>query len=472
MLLTNFTFYIAFLFVFLVSIYLRKQKTQRKSFLLVVSYLFYGLIDWRFPVLLAGITLVNFTVGNRIIASSRGKSQKLMLILSIVVSLLVLFYFKYANFFIEQVTSLLSFNETEQSRYLFNVLMPVGISFITFQAITYPIDCYRKDITHPTSLLNFSLFMAFFPQLLSGPIVRASYFIPQLENVNNIDNKLVYEGFWQIIRGLIKKVIIADTLAYQLVNPAFASPSDFSSIFLILAIFAFSIQIYMDLSGYTDIALGLGKMLGYKLPINFNRPYLATSIANYWQRWHISMSSFFRDYLYSAIEKWQWCNIYAKLFIVFIAIGFWHGAGWNFLLYGAIHGGLVAMEHYHKLKRATLGKPPLIYRGVMLAIQIIKIFIIVAFTRILFRGDDLSSSYQFISTVFNSTSQNTPITVTSIILLLIAVIMHLTPTAWRDNFSFYIAKVPTILSAGVITFSIYCMVAFSNKGASFIYFQF
>lgn len=472
MLLTNFTFYIAFLFVFLVSLYLRKHKTQRKSFLLVVSYFFYGLIDWRFPVLLAGITLVNFIAGNLIVTSSKNKSQKITLTFSIVISLLVLFYFKYANFFIDQITTLLNFSAIEQNRYLLNVLMPVGISFITFQAITYPIDCYRKQITHPTSLLDFSLFMAFFPQLLSGPIVRASYFIPQLENIKDIDNKLIYEGFWQIIRGLIKKVIIADTLAAQIVNPAFASPGDFSSIFLILAVFAFSIQIYMDLSGYTDIAIGLGKMLGYKLPINFNRPYLATSIANYWQRWHISMSSFFRDYLYSAIERWQWCNIYIKLLIVFIAIGFWHGAGWNFILYGAIHGSLVALEHYHKLKRTALGKPPIMFRGLMLVIQIIKIFIIVAFTRILFRGDDLSSSYQFMTEVFTSTSTYTPITYTSLGLLVIAVLLHLTPMSWRDNFSYYIAKLPTMVSAACVVLSIYCMVAFSNKGASFIYFQF
>jgi len=472
MLLTNFTFYIAFLFVFLISLYLRKQKAQRKSFLLIVSYLFYGLIDWRFPILLACLTLFNFIIGNLILASEKKKAQKLMLVFSISVSLLVLFYFKYANFFIEQVTALLNFSTVEQSKYLLNVLMPLGISFITFQAITYPIDCYRKEITHVASLLDFSLFMAFFPQLLSGPIVRASNFIPQLKNVDGVDSKLVYEGFWQIIRGLIKKVIFADTIAAQIVNPAFSSPSEFSSAFLVLAVFAFSIQIYMDLSGYTDIALGIGKMLGYKLPINFNRPYLATSIANYWQRWHISMSSFFRDYLFYAIEKWQWCNIYTKLFIVFGAIGFWHGAGWNFILYGAIHGSMVAIEHYIKVKRSTLGRPPVIYRGVKLFIQVIKIFTIVAFTRVLFRGDDLSSSYYFMFEVLNSTSNNSPVTNTSQLLLVVALVMHITPIAWRDNFSSYIARIPVIISAGSVILSIYLMVAFSNNGGTFIYFQF
>jgi len=472
MLLTNFTFYIAFLIVFLISLYLRKQRTQLKSFLLVVSYLFYGLIDWRFPILLAAITAINFIVGNRILESDKPKAQKQLLTLAILTSLAILFYFKYANFFIDQVTALLGFSIVEREQYLFNVLMPVGISFITFQAITYPIDCYRKHITHSTSLLNFSLFMAFFPQLLSGPIVRASYFIPQLENIRNIDSKLIYEGFWQIIRGLIKKIIIADTLAFHIVNPAFTSPNEFSSVFLVLAIFTFSIQIYMDLSGYTDIALGLAKMLGYKLPINFNRPYLATSIANYWQRWHISMSSFFRDYLYYAIERWRWCNIYIKLVIIFVAIGFWHGAGWNFILYGAIHGSLVAFEHYNKLKREVIGKPLVIFRGAALVVQIIKIFTIVAFTRILFRGDDLTSSYHFMYAIFNSTSDYTPVTITSLLLLVIAIIMHILPTSWRDDFSHHIVKVPVFISASLVTFSIYLMIAFSNKGASFIYFQF
>lgn len=471
MLLTNFTFYIAFACVFLISLYLRGEKTQRKSFLLVVSYLFYGLIDWRFPFLLLSLTVVNFFIGNRILLSDN-RAKKLMLTFSILVSLMVLFYFKYANFFIEQITSLLSLNSEEQQSYLLNVLMPVGISFITFQAITYPIDCYRKKITHSASLLDFSLFMAFFPQLLSGPIVRASYFIPQLENIDGVDRKLVYDGFWQIIRGLIKKIIFADTLAYQIVNPAFANPNEFSSAFLIIAVFAFSIQIYMDLSGYTDIVLGLGKMLGYKLPVNFNRPYVATSIANYWQRWHISMSSFFRDYLYSAIEKWRWCNVYGKLLIVFVAIGLWHGAGWNFVLYGAIHGTLVALEHHQKLKISGLNEQPKVYRGIFLVLQVIKIFTIVAFTRILFRGDDLTNSYQFMSEVLNSHSNNTPFTSTSIILIIIAVTMHLTPTSWRDDFGEYMSRIPVVISAALVTFAIYIMIAFSNKGASFIYFQF
>jgi D-alanyl-lipoteichoic acid acyltransferase DltB (MBOAT superfamily) len=440
--------------------------------LLVISYFFYGLIDWRFPILLLALTAVNFIVGNRILVMDKPKVQKRLLTFAIVISLLVLFYFKYANFFIDQITSLFGLSVVEREEYLLKVLMPIGLSFITFQAITYPIDCYRKQITHPTSLLNFSLFMAFFPQILSGPIVRASYFIPQLEDINNIDSKLVYEGFWQIIRGLIKKIIIADTLAYQIVNPAFASPDEFSSLFLVLAIFTFSIQIYMDLSGYTDIALGLAKMLGYKLPINFNRPYLATSIANYWQRWHISMSSFFRDYLYYAIERWSWCNIYIKLVIIFVAIGFWHGAGWNFLLYGAIHGSLVAYEHYNKLKRATLGKPPFIYRGTRLVVQIMKIFTIVAFTRILFRGDDLGSSYHFIYVIFNTTSDYLPLSSNSLLILMIAIIMHVVPTSWRDNFTHHVVKLPVLVSASLATFSIYLMIAFSNKGASFIYFQF
>ena len=472
MLLTDFTFYLVFLFVFLVSVFLRYKGEQKKSFLLVVSYLFYALVDWRFPILLLSLTLINYIAGNIIVSSHNQAEKKRALGLSILLSLSILFYFKYANFFIEQAATLIGFNSFERDQLLLSVFMPLGISFITFQAITYPIDCYRGQITHSTSPLNFSLFIAFFPQLLSGPIVRAANFIPQLETTKNVDTKLMYEGFWQIIRGLVKKIIIADTLAYHIVDPAFANPSEFSSAFLLLAVIAFSFQIYMDLSGYTDIALGLAKMLGYKLPINFNRPYMATSISNYWQRWHISMSSFFRDYLYQAIEKWHWCNTTTKLIIVFIAIGFWHGAGWNFVLYGTIHGCLVALEHKKKLKRATLGKPPIIYRGVTLAVQVLKIFTIVAFTRILFRGDDFSNSHQFFNAMLNNTSSYAPITITAIIMLCIAIALHYTPTSWRDGFSDYISRIPAIISAGIATLLIYCMVAFANKNAAFIYFQF
>lgn len=469
---TSFTFYFAFILIFVISILLRKHGTQRKSFLLIVSYLFYALVDWRFPILLLFLSLFNFAIGNKILTLNKSKQQKLYLFLAVIGSLAILFYFKYANFFIEQATSILGFGIVERQQYLLNVLMPVGISFMTFQAITYPIDCFRKNIDKAASPLDFALFMAFFPQLLAGPIVRASYFIPQLQNVNKIDTRLVYEGLWQIVRGLIKKIVIADTLAFQIVDPAFADPSQFSSTFLIIAIFTFSIQIYMDLSGYTDIALGLGKMLGYKLPVNFNRPYLATSIANYWQRWHITMSSFFRDYLYSFIETWKWCGIYTKLIIVFVAIGFWHGAGWNFLLYGAIHGSLVALEHYKKAKRTALGKPPILHRRSILVLQIFKIFTIVALTRLLFRGDSIGSSYDYLVNIFATTSSNTPLTPISMLLITVAIILHISPVSWRDNFVDNVRRVPSIISSGMIVVAIYLMIIFSITGAGFIYFEF
>lgn len=472
MFLTSFTFYLLFAVVVCVSLALRKHNGQRKSFLLIVSYLLYAAIDWRFPLILLFLTVINFIAGNIILSTKAKNHQKLALASVIVTSLAVLFYFKYFNFFIEQATILLGFNLVDREHYLLHVIMPVGISFMTFQAVTYPIDCYRKQISTRPSLSDFALFMAFFPQLLSGPIVRASYFIPQLSCVKGIDSGLFYDGFWQIVRGLIKKLIFADTLAYLIVDPAFASPSEFSSTFLVIAVVAFSIQIYMDLSGYTDIALGLGKMLGYKLPINFNRPYMATSIANYWQRWHISMSSFFRDYLYQLLDTWKWCSIYVKLILVFVAIGFWHGAGWNFLLYGFIHGSLVAVEHYFSERRTAKGLPPVLRRGGMLALQILQVFIIVAFTRILFRGDSVSSSIDFLTAIFSTTSQHTPITIVGVVLMIGALLLHVSPIRYRDNFSAMMTRVPILVSASLVTVAIYFMVMLSKDGAGFIYFQF
>ncbi len=429
-------------------------------------------IDWRFSLLLLALTLINYYAGCAISRFSDKSIQKLSVTISVVLSLAILFYFKYANFFIDSFMALFSFGATTRDQPIINVILPVGISFMTFQSITYPIDLYSNKLKHQATLKDFCLFMAFFPQLLSGPIVRASYFIPQLENNQGFNGKNMLEGMALAVKGLVKKVIIADILAAQIVDPAFENPELYSPLFLAIAIIAFSFQVYMDLSGYTDIALGVGRMIGYKLPINFNQPYLATSIANYWQRWHISMSSFFRDYLYEPISSWTWCNLYTKLLLVFISIGLWHGAGWNFVLYGFIHGSLVTFEHYKKSKRSEAGEPLVVYRGTRLAIRTAQIFLIVSVTRILFRGGSLSESLHYIQTIFFSESNLMPISLISGITLLLAGISQFSPIAWRDKVMKYFITMPSPISAGFIVLTFYFLIAFGTNKVSFIYFQF
>jgi len=470
--LTSISFFIFFLIVLFGCLLLRDHNEYKKIFLLISSYYFYASIDLRFTALLLILTLVNYMAGCVLARSKTDILKRASIAFSIIISLGILFYFKYANFFIESIVSIFSIGDNETNKQIINVLLPIGISFMTFQAITYPLDLYTKKLERPSSLVDFSLFMAFFPQLLSGPIVRASFFLPQLRDNSEFNDSNIINGIAQILRGLIKKLLIADILATHIVNPAFSDPVAYSGLFLLVALIAFSFQIYMDLSGYTDIALGGGRMLGYKLPINFNRPYQATSVANYWQRWHISMSSFFRDYLYQPLEGWRWLNVYCKLLIVFVAIGLWHGAGWNFILYGFIHGCIVGFEHYKQKQRKSSGKEHYVYRGLWLSLRICQIFAIVTVTRILFRSDDLNSSYFYIQQIFVSTSESFPLTTPALLALTSAILLHFTPLKFCEDITNIFRNLHPVLMALVCVSFIYLFTAIVSNDTAFLYFQF
>jgi len=293
----------------------------KKTLLLAFSYYFYACWDWRFVFLLFGLTLGNFWLGQRM-HSDRGR-KTLYMTASLVFSLSILGFFKYCNFFLENINSLAAFLGLESHIGLLSLVLPVGISFYTFQALSYTLDIYRDELEPTDSLRDFCLFVSFFPQLVAGPIVRASFFLPQLENEPVITPRHISDSLYFILRGLLKKLVLADTLARHIVDPAFGSPSELSASFLFAGVVGYSFQVYLDFSAYTDIARGAAKLLGYELPINFDRPYQATSVSNFWQRWHISMSSFFRDYLYFPLGGSKHGNVYFNLILTFSAIGLW-----------------------------------------------------------------------------------------------------------------------------------------------------
>jgi D-alanyl-lipoteichoic acid acyltransferase DltB (MBOAT superfamily) len=292
-------FAIFFLIVLaVVRLSLWRKPNWKKSFLLAASYYFYMCWDWRFAGLIFAITAVNFFIGARIHNAKTIGDRKRWLATSLVSSLAILAYFKYTNFLIDSFIVFITSLGFEADINFLQIVLPVGISFYTFQSISYTLDIYRQRITPVNSFRDFALFVAFFPQLVAGPIVRASHFLPQLDDSHQSNKATdVESGTALIIRGLIKKVAVADVLALHFVDPAFSTPINYSPIFLLVAIYAYSFQIYMDFSGYTDIARGAARALGYDLQINFRRPYKSLSISEFWQRWHISMSSFFRDYL-------------------------------------------------------------------------------------------------------------------------------------------------------------------------------
>ncbi|NMG67400.1 MBOAT family protein [Azoarcus indigens] len=465
-------FFLFLAVVFGLNRLLLRHADARKNMLLAASYYFYMCWDWRYAALLLFMSGVNFVAGRAIEASSSATVRKRWLAAALLASLGVLAYFKYVNFFIESAGQLLNTVGFEANLPLLQVLLPIGISFFTFQSLSYTLDIYRGKEKATDSFRDFALFVAFFPTVLSGPITRARQFMPQLEHLPKDDEKRMEEGLVLILRGFIKKMAFADVLAVQLVNPAFAAPSEYSPLFLLVAVYAFSFQLYMDLSGYTDIARGVAKLLGFDLMENFDRPYQATSVSNFWQRWHISMSSFFRDYLYFGIGGSKHGNVYINLYITFVAIGIWHGAGWNFVLYGVIHGSFVCFERWRRGCREARGLSPEPTSAGARLLAIFLAFQVVALSRILFRAPDLDSAAAYVSAMLQPVSNNAPFTLMGLGVLLLAVLLHYLPKGWFTRAAVAYCRAPVVLQGGAIVGLALSLAALSPGGASFIYFQF
>lgn len=444
----------------------------RNNIVLFASYYFYMCWDWRFACLLLLNTLINFFAGERIAASTNIQYRKRVLSVAVVSGLGVLAYFKYANFFLENFSALLSGFGLQINAPMLQLILPIGISFYTFQSLSYTLDVYRGRQEKCNSLRDFALFVAFFPTVLSGPITRAHQLLPQIQGTSESSSEKIEIGLFLLLRGFIKKIAFADVLAVHLVNPAFSDPSAYSSWFLLLAVYAYSFQIYMDLSGYTDIARGAANLLGFELPINFNRPYVADSVSNFWQRWHISMSGFFRDYLYFSVGGSKFGNAYLNLFITFVAIGMWHGAGWNFIVYGLIHGSVICVERFSRNRRARLGMPPLIESGWMWLLRIIVVFQIVAFSRILFRAPDLAAAIKFASAILVPTGNAAPLSAIGIFAFVLAVVFHFVPTRFSRAMYDFIRNRNSWQLATSLVFFVYILIAMTSGKAPFVYFQF
>jgi alginate O-acetyltransferase complex protein AlgI len=311
--------------------------------LLIASYVFYGAWDWRFLFLIWLSTIVDFFVGRSLHRTTDLGRRKLLLGVSCVANLGMLGFFKYCNFFIDNAVSVLAALGVNVDPVHLSIVLPVGISFYTFQTMSYTIDIYRGKISPCNQFLDFALFVAFFPQLVAGPIERASSLLPQITLPRRTSFDQLYSGAWLVLWGLFKKVVIADNLGI-VVDRVFETGGDANGIVCLLAIYAFAYQIYCDFSGYSDIARGIAKLLGIELMRNFNIPYFAQNPADFWHRWHISLSTWLRDYLYIPLggSRGSEGKTYRNLAVTMLLGGLWHGAAWNFVFWGAYHGGLLA----------------------------------------------------------------------------------------------------------------------------------
>ena len=342
MLFTQLEFPIFFAIVLLAA-WMARGRVARNSVLLLASYYFYAYWDYRFCALLALSTIVDFVVARWMHNSENEKTRWRLLLISLIVNLGMLGCFKYCDFFIDSARPILQ--SCGFSGETLELILPVGISFFTFQTLSYTIDVYRKKLTPTKSLLDFALFVAFFPQLVAGPIVRAKELLPQLAIVPHFSKRRMYGGAQQMLRGLVKKVLLADRLG-EMVDVVFAGPEMYSGATIWIAAIAYAGQIYYDFSGYSDIAIGAAKMLGYRFPANFRHPYLATSVADFWHRWHMTLSRWLRDYLYISLggNRRGIAVTYRNLMITMTLGGLWHGAAWTFVLWGIWHGTALVAE--------------------------------------------------------------------------------------------------------------------------------
>ncbi len=378
-----------------------KTRDQKHAVLLAASYIFYAYWDVRFLALLVLQTYISYFLAKKIDRSATKRQSKRFLILGVSVSLAILGFFKYFNFFVESFILLFGI---ENSNSL-NIILPVGISFYTFQALSYLIDVYRKKLKASDRFVKISLYISFFPQLVAGPIVRASDFLPQLNEERPMTNVNLVEGLQMFLFGLIKKIVIADRLAVA-VDAVFASPVSYSGLSIFLAVIAYSIQIYCDFSGYSDMAIGVAKTLGYDLCHNFNMPYISKNPSEFWGRWHISLSSWLRDYLYIPLGGNRKGKTRTKinLMLTMLLGGLWHGANWQMVFWGALHGGaLIVHKTFREQcdRRGLTIKDDLLKKTVSI-LSVIGMYLFTCLCWIFFRAASFSDAVTMISRILTN----------------------------------------------------------------------
>ena len=392
--------------VFILYWFILNKNIKLQNLLIVLaSYVFYGWWDWRFLSLIIFSTLIDYFVGVRLGTERKAMNRKILLWISISVNLGFLGFFKYFNFFIDNFTEAFSFFGQNVTINSLNIILPVGISFYTFQTLSYSIDVYRGNMKPTTDFIAFSAFVSFFPQLVAGPIERAKHLLPQFFNERTFDYHKAVDGMRQILWGLFKKVVIADNAAY-FANLIFNNSADYSGSTLLLGALFFTFQIYGDFSGYSDIAIGTSRLLGFDLMQNFNFPYFSRTISEFWRRWHISLSTWFRDYLYIPLggsrgSTWQKIR---NIFIIFLVSGFWHGSNWTFIVWGALNAIYFLPLLLTKRNRTFLDDiaENRVFPTLREFAMMITTFGLTVLAWIFFRSESVGHAFSILSEIFSS----------------------------------------------------------------------
>jgi D-alanyl-lipoteichoic acid acyltransferase DltB (MBOAT superfamily) len=446
--------------------------------MIALSLWFYAAAEPRFVLLLVGSSLVNWAFGvviHQARADGRVEMSVWLLRAAVVVNLVVLGFFKYYGFFVDAFSDLSSRFGLGLHPPVLEVLLPVGISFFTFHALSYVIDIGRGEL-EPLTLGDFTLYMCFFPHLVAGPIVRASELAPQLRTHPDPRRVHAGEAFRLIAGGLFKKVVISSFLASRLVDPAFGLPSQHSALDLLVAVYAYAIQIYADFSGYTDIAIGCALLLGFRFPQNFDRPYRALSLQDFWRRWHMTLSRWLRDYLYIPLggNRGGVRRTYRNLLLTMVLGGLWHGAAWTFLVWGAIHGGFLAFERWVTGWWRATHPEPVMPTVVSTPLRWLVTFHVVCLAWIFFRAESLGAAFDIIGRILSSGGPpSTLVTGVALATIAGALVVQLAPRDAAAPLQRALARWTPAAQVGALVLTLTAIDAFGPDGvAPFIYFRF
>ncbi len=472
----DFALFLPIVFILYWLVFQRHLKLQN-AFLVVVSYFFYGCWDWRFLSLILFSTIVDYTIGLYLNKTSGNRERKVLLWTSVTVNIGLLMFFKYFNFFVDSFVDVFTFFGYEIQPTSLNIILPVGISFYTFQTLSYTIDVYNRKLDPTKDFLKFAAFVSFFPQLVAGPIERAKRFLPQFDVKRKFDINEATDGMRQILWGLFKKVIIADNCAGY-VTTIFDNYDTMPASSLWLALVLFSFQIYGDFSGYSDIGIGVSRLLGFKLMQNFAFPFFSRDIAEFWRRWHISLTTWFRDYIYIPLGGSRGSKLLQirNVFIIFLVSGFWHGANWTFIIWGLFYALLflpllLSKKNREHTEIVAIDKALPSFRDFL---KIGLTFFYTCIAWVFFRSNTVTDSYMYFKRLVNSSILEAPLKVdTSLyVFLVLFIIMEWMGRRQQYAIETMFNNYPLVVRWGCYYIIAMIIFLYGGEAQTFIYFQF
>lgn len=457
-----------------------KSSLYQNLFLVLVSLFFYAWADWRFLILLIVSTFINFYLGLKIYRAPEDRKKSIFLYIGLIFNIGLLLYFKYFNFFYEGFYEILNVFGVGSSYNSLVILLPLGISFFTFQTLGYLIDVYNEEIEPSENLLDFSVFVTFFPKILSGPIERAASLIPQIQEKRKLSYQVSVDGLRQILWGLFAKIVIAENCAI-IANPIFDNYENESGSVLLIGTFFYAIQLYADFSGYSNMAIGVSKLFGLQLMRNFSTPFFSTNIGDFWRKWHISLTTWMMDYVFTplsfTLRRHHKKGLIISIIATFVLVGFWHGANWTFIVYGLLHGiYFVPLVYSGKMNTSETVAKGKLFPSIKEVFKMILLFILIMLTDIFFRVDNVAMGFDYLAGIFSSSIINFPsMILTSTTLITVTLIGFFLLIEWGNRekkHDFEISNYNVYLRWISYIFIFVLILLFGKSSETFIYFQF